>query len=222
MEEFKARLVDFARKTYDMGQNRFEEKCGINRGVINSIKVKGPSADIVTKISLACPELNLNWLFTGEGSMLKENMEDTIMFSKTSTPKRTRELPILPFSAVAGALSENIPSSFIGSVETCRVSDFIARGADCCIRVDGDSMYPHYSNGEILAIRIIKDPTFFQWGKVYCLSTNQGCVIKKLFPDDNPEYIICHSENSANYPDYKIAKSDVLGVAVVVGHIGIE
>lgn len=77
MEEFKGRLVEFARKQYDMGQSRFEDYCGINRGVINSIRVKGPSAELVTKISLKCPELNLNWLFRGTGNMLLEDSAPT-------------------------------------------------------------------------------------------------------------------------------------------------
>lgn len=77
MENFKNRLTEFARMQYDMGQNGFEEHCGINKGTINSIKVQGPTASIVTKISLACPELNLNWLFRGEagGPMLNEGKE---------------------------------------------------------------------------------------------------------------------------------------------------
>lgn len=70
MQDFKNRLVEFARVTYNFGQTRFEDYCGINHGVINSIKIKGPSAEIITKIALKCPELNLNWLFRGEGEML--------------------------------------------------------------------------------------------------------------------------------------------------------
>ena len=103
------------------------------------------------------------------------------------------------------------------------VDDFSSRGADCAIRVEGDSMEPKYKNGDILALRVLKDPSFFQWGRVYCLSTTQGCVVKRLFPDkENPNNIICHSENTENYPDYKIIKEDILGVAIVVGHAGVD
>ena len=70
MLELKNRLIEFARKQYDMGQTRFEEMCGINPGTISSIKVNGPSAANITKISIRCPELNLNWLFNGRGGML--------------------------------------------------------------------------------------------------------------------------------------------------------
>lgn len=53
-----------------MGQTRFEDYCGLSHGTISSIKVKGPSADIIMKISSKCPELNLNWLFRGDGEMV--------------------------------------------------------------------------------------------------------------------------------------------------------
>ena len=84
-------------------------------------------------------------------------------------------------------------------------------------------IYYFHHNGEILAVKAIQDPTFFQWGKVYVLSTNQGCIVKRLFPDPADDMaIVCHSENTENYPDYKITKDDILHVGVVVGHIGIE
>jgi hypothetical protein len=53
-----------------MGHTKFEDYCGLNHGTISDIKVNGPSAANVTKIAVKCPELNLNWLFRGEGQML--------------------------------------------------------------------------------------------------------------------------------------------------------
>lgn len=196
-----------------MGQNAFESYCGLSLGVVSKINF-GMRSDKIAQIAEACPDLNIRWLLTGEGKMLSENFP----VSKSEGI----DLPLLPFSAVAGYLAENNSESWSG-VEYCRVPEFSSRGADFLIRVEGDSMYPRYGNGELLAIRVIKDPTFFQWGKVYVLSTNQGCVVKRLFPDPkDDDAIVCHSENSSLYPDYKITKEDVLGVAIVVGHIGVE
>lgn len=72
MRDFKNRLVEFARTRYDMGQTRFEEMCGIHPGTISAIKANGPTASVVTKIAFKCPELNLNWLFRGDGEMLND------------------------------------------------------------------------------------------------------------------------------------------------------
>lgn len=208
----KERLLKYLRYR-KMGQNSFEDMCGLASGVINKLNL-GFRSDKLALIAEKCPDLNIRWLITGEGDML--------MDSYPYKEPDGIDLPLLPFSAVAGYLAENNSESWSG-LEYCRVPEFSSRGADFLIRVEGDSMYPRYGNGELLAIRVIKDPTFFQWGKVYVLSTNQGCVVKRLFPDPKDDRaIVCHSENSSLYPDYRITKEDVLGVAIVVGHIGVE
>lgn len=73
MEELKQRLIDFARKNYDMGQTRFEDRCGLAHGTISAIKSNGPSASVIMRIAEACPELDLNWLFRGEHLELTKN-----------------------------------------------------------------------------------------------------------------------------------------------------
>lgn len=70
MEEFKSRLLKFSTGHLGLSQSAFEDSCGIAHGVISSIKVKGPSVDILAKISSAYPELDLNWLVSGRGEML--------------------------------------------------------------------------------------------------------------------------------------------------------
>lgn len=80
MKEFKERLELFAKTQYNMGQTRFEDYCGLAHGTISAIKANGPSASIVTRVSVKCPELNLNWLFRGSGEMIigeSENKADS-------------------------------------------------------------------------------------------------------------------------------------------------
>jgi transcriptional regulator with XRE-family HTH domain len=65
----KERLIEFLRHL-KIGQTRFEEKTGISRGLVNNIR-DGVSSTSISKISAAYPELNIEWLITGRGSMLK-------------------------------------------------------------------------------------------------------------------------------------------------------
>lgn len=191
-----------------LSQNRFETECGLTHTNLRG-KKQGPTSEYLAKIITRYPELNLNWLVSGEGKMLR------------NWAVHSNQIPLLPFSAAAGYMAGGNDVAFRG--DSVSFPDFVDRGADCAIRVDGDSMYPRYKNGDILAIKIIQDPSFFQWGRVYCVSTTQGCIVKKLFPcPDDEEKIICHSENSEHYPDYTITKSDILAVAIVVGHAGVE
>lgn len=176
-------------------------------------------------------------LIAGERKISPEKLDrlreragwDTTMLTPSSgrpgpkgQEKLQRPLPLLPFDAVAGYMNDNNRmDAFRGDAVT--FSDFIERGADCVIRVGGDSMYPRYKNGDVLAIKILHDPSFFQWGRVYVLNTTQGCIVKMLFQDpEDAEKIVCHSENTRRYPDYTIHKSDIISVALVVGHAGVE
>jgi len=68
MEDFKERLLSFI-QAKEMSVRKFEEACGLTNGTIGSIKAQGPTASIVSKISDTFPDLNLNWLFAGRGSM---------------------------------------------------------------------------------------------------------------------------------------------------------
>ena len=166
-------------------------------------------------MSILCEKFGVSadYLLTGAGDVRADKIE---------MGASTRLIPLLPFSAAAGYLAGGNDADAFRD-EAVAFSDFTDRGADCAIRVDGDSMYPRYKSGDVLAIKILKDPKFFQWGRTYCISTTQGCIIKKLFPDPTDENkIICHSENTSAYPDYKITMDDVLAVAIVVGHAGVE
>lgn len=92
MSDFKSRLVEFARTQYNMGQNKFEEYCGISRGIINAIKDTGISTTTLTKIIVKCPELNIRWLLLGEergGAMLMD--EYKVVTSNENNSERKEE-----------------------------------------------------------------------------------------------------------------------------------
>lgn len=103
------------------------------------------------------------------------------------------------------------------------IPDFENKGVKFLIRASGSSMYPKYSNGDILACRPVTDLSFFQWGKVYVLDTDQGPLVKRLFacPDDD-DYLECRSENKENYPPFRIKKSSIRKVSIVVGVVRME
>jgi hypothetical protein len=65
----KQRLIDFL-AYLGIGQTKFEEKVGLSRGFINKIG-ENITLKCLKKITEAHPELNINWLKTGEGNMLK-------------------------------------------------------------------------------------------------------------------------------------------------------
>lgn len=51
-------------------QRRFQASIGVSSAYINSI-TDGIGADVLRKVSIEYPELNTDWLLTGEGEMLR-------------------------------------------------------------------------------------------------------------------------------------------------------
>ena len=193
--------VDFAKKLNkkpNVTSNWVREGYSVGGGVANEIAKE-------FNVSIA-------WLLNGEGSMLKDDQ-----------PQTTVTLPLLPYGVMAGTPGEDIDGINLEDCEQYTVPEFSAKGAKFLARVDGYSMYPKFNSGDLIACRMLEDPHFIQWGRIYMLDTVQGPLVKRLFdcPEDDSK-IRCHSENTEKFPDFDIPKTDVRRMALVVGYIGLE
>lgn len=142
--------------------------------------------------------------------VIKEESEDVPM----------SKLPLLPFDALAGLPTEDMGGVMNYQCEQYYVPEFKARGVDFLVRVVGNSMAPFCQSGDIVAVKRIEDTSFFQWGEPYVLATSQGILLKRLYPDPkNAKKIICHSDNSEQYPEFAISKDEIQSVALVIGQI---
>jgi phage repressor protein C with HTH and peptisase S24 domain len=102
--------------------------------------------------------------------------------------------------------------------------EFENKGIKYLIRVSGSSMTPKYNNGDLLACRPITDISFMQWGKVYVLDTDQGPLVKRLYPCNpmDDDCLECRSDNYEKYPPFKIRKESIRRIAIVVGVLRLE
>ncbi|MDH6354679.1 hypothetical protein M2132_001008 [Dysgonomonas sp. PH5-45] len=66
-------FIDYLKSDRRGGRTNFERTVGISEGYItNALKKKASiGTEVISKIGVAYPELNVNWLLTGEGQMLK-------------------------------------------------------------------------------------------------------------------------------------------------------
>lgn len=113
-------------------------------------------------------------------------------------PKAT--LPVIPTEAMAGTLGE-----FADSIQGYECERMVSpiKGADYAIKVCGDSMSPEIPNGSHILIKKICEDQFVEWGKIYCLDTRNGAVIKRIYPTDDPQVVECRSVNS-EYPPFQV------------------
>lgn len=68
----KDRLYDFL-KVKDLKASKFEQKCGLSNGFCSKVNDNITEGSLLL-IKRAFPELNINWLKTGFGDMLIEQM----------------------------------------------------------------------------------------------------------------------------------------------------
>ncbi len=73
--DIKDRISEYC-KHKNIAISRFEKSAGLSNGYFNQVK-KRPSEDKIRGILEAFPDLNTDWLLTGEGSMLKSNVTQT-------------------------------------------------------------------------------------------------------------------------------------------------
>ena len=128
-------------------------------------------------------------------------------FSDIGDPIQKGTLPVIPTEAMAGTLGE-----FADSVNAYDCERMISpiKGADYAIKVCGDSMTPEIPNGSQILIKKIYEDEFVEWGKVFCLDTRNGAVIKRVYPTENPEVVECRSINP-DYPPFKINVRNING-----------
>ena len=67
----KQRLIKFI-KYKNLSQAKFEKAIGVSNGFINNIS-KSIGVEKAQRISNTFPELNMGWVLSGEGSMLKQD-----------------------------------------------------------------------------------------------------------------------------------------------------
>lgn len=195
----------------------FANKLGVSEGNIRGyIKGVVPKADILEKI-VRCYDISSEWLLTGKGSMIKGNK--TAIPTATPTQNTTDGIPLIPFSAMAGALTDE-RTALEYECERYVVPAF--KGADFLMTIKGTSMQPTYNSGDIVACqRVPMTSIFFQWNKPYVLDTAQGPLVKRVKPGSDQNHITLVSDNP-DYDPFQLPLEQVNAVALVIGLIRLE
>lgn len=139
-----------------------------------------------------------------------ETLELETMFPSIQSVQQKYEsqvtIPVIPTGARAGTLGD-----FAEGVKEYDCERMVSpiKGADFAIQVTGESMSPEYPNGSHIIIKKIS-AEFISWGNVFCLDTNDGAIIKQVYPTDDDSIIECRSLNPA-YPPFKVKKDLING-----------
>lgn len=85
------KIIDYER----LNNNSFSKKIGVNPQTMHTIvkeKKTKPSFDVLNKILISFPEIDANWLLTGDGEMFKQDLKPDIETRLESIESEIREL----------------------------------------------------------------------------------------------------------------------------------
>lgn len=176
--------------------------------------------DKACKILHHYPEINSEWLLTGNGPMIKGD-DTSVMIMKNDRKTvdsihMSQEIPLYDLEAVAGL------RELFNSGEPQRVLDTIKipnlPKCDGAISVTGDSMYPLLKSGDIVLYKETEFENIF-FGEMYLLSVKlndweEYITVKYVQKSDQgTEYVKLVSQNSHHQPkDIHISKISALAL----------
>lgn len=210
--------------TLGISKRDFYLKIGVSRGTLES--KTGITEDIMAKFIATYPNINIDWLMTGNGSMTKPVivMDENIKAKHTVLGTNTgfKPIPLVVEKVAAGFGSTDFCIQDNDIKDYYVIPKFRHCNVDFMIEVFGDSMIPHLYPGDIIACSILHDRNFIQWNKIHVIATReQGLLVKRIFSGDDETNYIAVSENK-DYPPFKISLCDITGVALVVGSVSLE
>lgn len=206
----KDRLKEFL-SIKNIGRNKFEQQVGISTGYL-STRAIAISSEVIEKTANAFPDLNLEWLITGNGNMFKTDISSSAQELAQAHPTVNTK-PRIPYTAAAGSITNAMDGVTDAQCEQIPVIGTLP-SYDFTIIVKGNSMEPKIEGGDEVACKRVDGTSFIQWGKVHVLDTAQGILIKRIYEDGDK--IKCVSYNP-EYPPFSIDKSDIYSISLVVG-----
>lgn len=214
--DISSRIAYIIENQYNNNKKKFAESIGYSAQVVSNIvsgRKSKPSYDVLNAIISTNDDINIEWLLTGKGLMLKSELEEVSI-------ENNKGIPLIPLDAMAGWGKGDVQ---VMDYDTRRyvIPEFEELNVDFMIYVKGNSMIPRYSAGDLVACKKLPLDTFFQWNKIYVLDTIQGAMIKRIHQSDKESSIKCVSENP-DYPPFDLHSDDINSIALVVGVVSFE
>lgn len=198
---------------------KFYQRTGLSNGYLD--KEADINIQSYEKISYAFPDLNMDWVRTGEGEMLVTSppkVEEVTGGEPSADDEGGYMVPLLPTVAYGGELS-GWGDDGIMPYDCERIASPI-RGVDFGIRITGKSMEPIYPEGCMVFVKRVNEKAFIEWGKTFLLDTVNGSVVKRLKPSQDPTVVRCESYNP-DYPPFEVSYEDIRGVYIVLAQFNL-
>lgn len=152
----------------------------------------GVSRKLAETIVQRYPEVNMLWLFTGEGQMFA--------CEKITQP---------PKKQICVYENLNHLNDPIFSIESAMFSD-----CDLGVRIDSDAMSPSVPNGSFLFLKKIDNDSII-YGQMYYFLYKNVFMLRYIRKGTDENKIILSAVNSKRYDDMSINKNDISAIHLV-------
>jgi len=202
--EIKSRVVQFV-EFKGLNKERFFTEIGVTSANFRGNAQKTPlNSNALANIFQKYPEINLQWLLTGDGTMLNtEPVHNIVAEPKIEyQSKKNPGVPLYDLTATAGVVGifgdskQHIPIDYITipNMPKC----------DGAIHVVGDSMYPLLKSGDMVLYKKVNDKRNIIWGEMYIMYINNNgdefFFVKWIHKSDKEDHIKLVSENRHHEP----------------------
>lgn len=200
-----------------VSQNEFADRIKTDRSNFSKhINGKLPINDsLINKIVVGLG-VSKEWLTTGEGNVfyMIPSQRGSMVSLPTSAihTDAIKGAKVYDVDVTAGSMGRSMMFSnerLIGTIDMPFISP------DCSVvRVSGDSMQPVICNGDMVAIREVRNPDLIFWGQIYVVLLEDYRMVKYIRKHPDASMVILRSANT-EYDDIEIRKSDIRDLFVV-------
>lgn len=199
----KDRLIAYLSEK-KLSKAEFGRRIGASSAFVTSMR-KSMQPDKIERIAQEFPDLNIVWLQTGEGEMLKGSAE--------------RSDVSLCFETIQGGIGHGTGAEQMTKANAVGVMAVPGMPVGDCIpyiKVRGTSMVnrrdPAHSIPEGAWVGVKpSQSSAIRWGEVYAIMTTDGAVVKKVMPGSDAEHIKLVSYNEEDgYLPYELPTTEII------------
>ena len=183
----------------------FYKKSGVTRGVLN--QNNGISEENIARFLAYAPDVNVEWLITGRGSMMGNNEKEL------TTQNINDGAPYYDVDFIGG-FDEVFNDQTVNP--ELSITNGICPRAQLWCNITGHSMEPTISNGDIIALRqcSVQD---IQYGEIYAVVMDSFRTVKMLRRSETPGMIRFVPVNTADFDPQDFPVKRILKIYEVVG-----
>lgn len=183
----------------------FYKKSGVTRGVLN--QNNGISEENIARFLAYAPDVNVEWLITGRGSMMGDNEKEL------TTQNINDGAPYYDVDFIGG-FDEVFNDQTVNP--ELSITNGICPRAQLWCNITGHSMEPTISNGDIIALRqcSVQD---IQYGEIYAVVMDSFRTVKMLRRSETPGMIRFVPVNTADFDPQDFPVKRILKIYEVVG-----